>query len=193
MTNSTQAESTTTAKRSPTDAFAVWITGLPASGKSTIAAALVGKLRDRGLEVVVLESDVLRRVLPSGEHNYGERERDAFYESMVYIAELFIGQGIPVILDATANRSRYREHARYKIAKFIEVFVDCPLEVCVERDPKGIYRKAIRGEVDTVPGLQAAYEPPADADIVVFGDIEAPERAADRILAKIEEKGYLDE
>ncbi len=192
MTNSIQAESTPTAKRSPTDAFAVWITGLPASGKSTITAALVDKLRDRGLEVVVLESDVLRRVLPPGEY-YGDRERDAFYESMVYIAELFIGRGIPVLLDATANRSRYREHARGRIAKFIEVFVDCPLEVCVERDPKGIYRKAIRGEADTVPGLQTAYEPPADADIVVFGDVEAPERAADRILAKIEEKGYLDE
>lgn len=169
------------------DAFAVWVTGLPASGKSTLAAALKNQLADRGIDVAVLESDVLRRVLTPQPH-YDEAERDRFYSQMVFIGTLLTQHGVPVIFDATANRRQYREQARSQISRFIEVFVDCPLETCIARDPKGIYRKALTN----VPGLHSIYEPPEQPDVIVRGDQQNPDAAAGRVVAKLAELKYLD-
>src|SRR5512147_267248 len=140
-------------------AFAVWMTGLPASGKSTVARALVDGLDARGVDVAVLESDALRPVL-TPRATYSEEERETFYRSMAYIGALLVRHGVPVIFDATANRRTYRAAARTSIQRFIEVYVNCPLEVCIARDPKGIYREAQSGQASTVPGLQASYERP---------------------------------
>ena len=171
-------------------AFAVWITGLPASGKSSVAKALTQMLADRGLDAAVLESDALRRIF-TPDPRYSEEERDVFYGAMVHIGWLLTTHGIPVIFDATANRRAYRDRAREQIARFIEVYVDCPLEVCMARDPKGIYRTAREGTSATVPGMQAAYEAPEHPDVVVRGDREAPEEGARRVVAALLEKGYL--
>lgn len=160
----------------PEQGFAIWITGLPASGKSTITAALKKLFGERGVDVEVLESDELRKVLGGG---YGEPERDAFYQRMVWIGTLLTRHGVPVIFDATANRRSYRDAARRQTPRFIEVFVDVPLEVCVARDPKGIYRNA----TDDVPGLQAVYEPPEKPEIVIDGLRESPLDAARRIVS----------
>jgi len=121
--------------------------------------SLKAQLTGRGIDVAVLESDVLRRALTVRPH-YDEQERETFYRQMVYIGKLLTQHGVPVIFDATANRRRYRNAAREQIRRFIEVYVECPLDICVARDPKGIYRKARAGESETVPGLQSAYEPP---------------------------------
>jgi adenylylsulfate kinase len=169
--------------------FAVWITGLPASGKSTIARALVRELASRGVHVAVLESDALRQVL-TPRASYSEEERAVFYRSMAYIGALLVSHGVPVVFDATANRRAYRTAARIAIERFIEVYVDCPLETCVSRDPKGIYRKARAGDASTVPGAQAAYERPEHPDVVVSGS-GAAAAAARAILGALEEKGYL--
>lgn len=171
-------------------AFAVWVTGLPASGKSTVVAALKTRLARHGVHAAVLESDVLRRVL-TPHPRYDEEERETFYVQMVYIGTLLTQHGVPVIYDATASRRRYRDRARQQIKRFLEVYVDCPLEICMARDPKGIYRKAIAGATDTVPGLQSVYEPPERPDIVMRGDEETPEAAAVRVIAKLSDKGYL--
>lgn len=172
------------------DAFAVWITGLPASGKSTLVTSLKAQLADRGIDVAVLESDVLRRIF-TPHPQYDEQEREAFYRQMVYIGTLLTRHGVPVIFDATANRRRYREKARDQIPRFIEVYVDCPLEICIARDPKGIYREASAKTATTVPGLQSTYEPPEKPDVVVHGDREAPETAAGRVMIQLAERGYL--
>lgn len=177
-------------ERRITPAFAIWVTGLPASGKSTLVAALKTQLVDRGIDVAVLESDVLREIL-TPHPRYDEREREIFYRQMTYIGTLLIEHGVPVVFDATANRQRYRDEARGKISQLLEVFVDCPLEVCMARDPKGIYRKGREGASQGVPGLQAVYEPPSSPDVVVHGHSEAPERAAQRVIAKLVERGYL--
>ena len=192
MTYSTRTKSTNTAKPENHQGFAIWITGLPASGKSTVTAALADMLRSRGLEVAVLESDVLRRVF-TAKPSYEEDARESFYNSVACIGEILTQHGMTVIFDATANRRQYRERARDRIPRYLEVHVDCPLEVCVERDPKGIYRSAMDGQSETVPGLQTAYEAPTDPDVVVYGDIEIPARSAERILAKIVQKGYLED
>ena len=162
-------------------AFAIWITGLPASGKSTVAAALVKHLRDLNIEVAVLESDAMRKVF-SANPQYDDQDRDYFYASLAFIGHVLTEHGISVIFDATANRRSYRERARQQIPQLIEVFVDCPLDVCIRRDPKSIYRKAQQGAAQHVPGIQTRYEPPLNPALVVRGDQDDPEEAARRIV-----------
>jgi adenylylsulfate kinase len=171
-------------------AFAVWLTGLPASGKSTLASHLSAQLAACGARPAVLESDAWRRVL-TPEATYGEREREVFYGALLHIGRLLVAHGVPVIFDATANRRAYREEARRTIRRFLEVHVDCPLATCVARDHKGTYRKARTGRSATVPGLQSAYEPPRRPDVVVHGDRDDPGAAARRIVARLSERGFL--
>ncbi len=178
-------------ERSAKDGFAIWVTGLPASGKSTLVSALKTKLADRGFDAAVLESDVLRRIF-TPHPRYDEDEREAFYRQMIFVGELLTQHGVPVIFDATANRRRYRDEARRRIPRFLEVYVDSPVETCIARDPKGIYRKAREGAANTVPGLQSIYEPPESPDLVVHGDQERPEAAAERVMSKLAEEGYLE-
>jgi adenylylsulfate kinase len=170
--------------------FGIWITGLPASGKSTISAALTEQLRDAGIRFTVLESDRLRTIF-SDNPQYDERERELFYGSLAFIGRVLVENGISVIFDATANRRSYRKRAREHIARFVEVFVDCPQEVCANRDPKGIYRMVREGKASNVPGLQASYEPPENPDIVIHGDREDPQQAARRIIDLLSSRGFL--
>jgi adenylylsulfate kinase len=169
-------------------AFAVWITGLPASGKSTFASELARQLGDIGIAVTVLESDELRKMF-STEPRYDEQDRQYFYGSLAFIGRVLTDHGIAVIFDATANRKAYRDRARQQIARFIEVFVDCPLDTCIQRDPKGIYRKAREGQASHVPGVQAPYEPPESPDAVIRGDRDDPVEAAGRVIAVLVKKG----
>lgn len=171
-------------------AFAVWMTGLPASGKSTVTRAVVHELAARGVDVAVLESDALRPVL-TPRATYSEEERETFYRTMTYIGALLVKHGVPVIFDATANRRAYRAGARAAIERFMEVYVDCPLDICVARDPKGIYRKAQRGQASTVPGLQAPYEAPEHAEVIVSGHDESREAGSHTIVRALEDKGYM--
>jgi adenylylsulfate kinase len=166
------------------------MTGLPASGKSTIVKALSGMLAGRGVDTAVLESDVLRAVL-APVPRYDEEERNAFYGQLAYIGSLLTRHGVPVIFDATANRRKHRDHARQQIPRFMEVYVECPLEVCMSRDPKGIYRAGREGSAKLVPGLQDPYEPPLHPDVLVRGDLEQPESAAQRIVSKLIERGFI--
>ena len=168
----------------------MWITGLPASGKSTIVSTLVLQLRALGVQPAVLESDALRPIFsPHG--TYTDEDRDVFYGQLVYVGTLLTRHGVPVIFDATANRRRYREHARNEIQQFLEVYVQCPLETCMARDPKGIYRRGREGNATTVPGLQAPYEPPQAPDVVVCSDKETPESAASRIINTLRDNRLL--
>lgn len=172
-------------------AFAVWITGLPASGKSTLAGSLARQIRELGIEVTVLESDALRKIF-SSQPRYDEQDREYFYGSLAFIGHVLTDHGISVVFDATANRRSYRDGARQKIPRFIEVFVECPLEICIRRDPKGIYRKAREGEASHVPGIQAVYEPPENPAIIIRGDHDNPEEAARRVIDVLASKGFLE-
>jgi adenylylsulfate kinase len=169
--------------------FAIWITGIPASGKSSITRELVKKLARRGVRVVVLESDEMRKIL-TPVPTYDQEERDAFYRSLALIGGLITRSGVPVIFDATANRRAYRDYARTLIPRFVETYVTCPLETCVKRDPKGIYGRAAAGSTSTVPGIQAAYEPPYNPEITLDGR-HLPEAAADAIVALLKHRLYI--
>ena len=171
-------------------AFAVWITGVPASGKSTIAQALAKELAVRRIDVAVLESDALRDIL-TPLASYTDDERERFYRALVFIGDLLVSHGVPVVFDATANRRAYREGARALIPQFVEVHVDTPLEVCAARDPKGLYRRAASGGVTTLPGAQRAYEPPAHPDLVVSSERDSAEGSARSIVALLERRGFV--
>jgi len=170
-------------------AFCVWLTGLPASGKSSISRELTGLLEVRGIRHVVLESDVMRRIL-TPDPTYDREERDRFYRSLVLVGERIFTSGVPVIFDATANRRAYRDSARQLFTRFLEVFVQCPGDVCSTRDPKGIYAAAASGKASTVPGIQDAYEPPLAPEIVVDGRSK-PKENAERIIQRLIERRYI--
>ena len=174
----------------PETAFAVWLTGLPASGKSTISRALAAELAGRGVRAAVLESDIVRREI-TPQPKYGDTDRDAFYATLAYLARVLVLHGVPVIVDATANRRTYRDRAREAIPRFIEVHVRCPLAVCQARDPKGIYRRGAEGTAQNVPGVSAPYEPPLLPEAVVDGERDDPAVAARHIMSALEKKGFL--
>ena len=165
--------------------FALWLTGLSGSGKSAIARALLEKLHERGVEAAVLESDVMRTQLTPFPR-YDEAGRDAFYGLLAAVGTLIVSEGKPVLFDATAHRRAYREAARKGIARFAEVYVDTPLEVCAARDTKGLYRKGA-----ALPGAGAPYEPPLSPELTVHGDRGSPGEAASKIFGLIEARGWI--
>jgi adenylylsulfate kinase len=172
-------------------AFAIWITGRPGSGKSTVARAVAAALAARGIDVAVLESDELRPVL-TPRATYGTGDRDDFYRALVYVGALLVEHGVPVIVDATGNLRRYRDDARERLGRFVEVYVDTPLDECVRRDPKGLYRLAAAGGTATLPGVQAPYEAPDHPEIRVDGVAEPPADAARRVCERLAALGYID-
>jgi adenylylsulfate kinase len=169
------------------EAFAIWITGLPASGKSTIVSALKPQLEGLGLTVEVLESDEVRRVL-TPTPIYSEAERDLFYRALAFIGQKLVAHGVTVIFDATASRRAYRDFAKSMIARFAEVSVECPLAVCMERDRKGTYRKGQRGESLTVPGLQSPHEAPINPDLRIDTTTTPSGDAANQIVDLVKAK-----
>lgn len=162
-------------------AYAIWLTGLPASGKSTIAAALKPKLEAAGHVVEVLESDAVRRILTPAP-TYSREERDLFYRALAFVGSRLVAHGVTVIFDATANRRAYRDFARTLIPRFIEVAVVCPLELCMQRDYKGTYQRGQRGESLTVPGLQAPYEAPPNPEVTTDTTRFSAKEAAETIF-----------
>ncbi len=159
----------------------VWLTGLPASGKSTLARDVAERLRGRGASVVVLDGDDVRaamRPVPG----YDDEARDAFYETLARLASLCASQSLITLVPATANRRAYRERARLLSQPFLEVFVDTPIEECVRRDPKGLYARAAAGDASTLPGSHRVYEPPGHPDLVTRPTFEG---AASAIVALV--------
>lgn len=144
----------------------VWVTGRPASGKSTLAREVARELRG----AIVLDGDEVRGAIRPTP-GYDESARDAFYETLARLAALLARQGHVVVVPATAPRRAQRERARALAPAFVEVYVDTPLEECARRDPKGLYARAAQDPSLTLPGVNAPFEPPDEADVVVrWGD-----------------------
>lgn len=171
--------------------FAIWLTGLPASGKSTIVAALIPQLENLGRPVEVLESDAVRRVL-TPTPTYSREERDLFYRALAFMGARLVAHGVTVIFDATANRRAYRDFARTLIPKFIEVAVECPLELAMQRDYKGTYQRGRCGESTTVPGLQDPYEAPLNPEVRIDTAKLSAKEAAEMILKAVKSAKLLN-
>jgi len=166
-------------------AWAIWITGPPGSGKTTLARGVAATLGAEGLPVKVLELDEIRKAI-TPEPSYTDAERDVVYRALAYMAKLCVEAGIPVLVDATAHRRVWRQLARRLVPIFAEVQLRCPQEVCRERErhrrrghaPGGIYARAGRPGA-TVPGVDVAYEPSPDAELTLdTGATEKTEQIA---------------
>lgn len=170
--------------------FTVWLTGLPGSGKTTIARVLKEKLEKTKFKVESLDGDEVRKGL-SSDLGFSEEDREKHARRVAYVSKLLSRNGIAVIVALISPYRRVRDFARSEIPDFVEVFVNCPLEVCVQRDPKGLYKKAFKGEIKDMTGLQAPYEEPINHEITVDTHKESPEESAEKIIKKLEELGYI--
>ncbi|MFP3985369.1 MAG: adenylyl-sulfate kinase [Candidatus Bathyarchaeia archaeon] len=170
--------------------WCIWITGLPGSGKSTIADLLLKKLKSLNIHAQIVSIDMLRQYA-TPEPIYSEEERAVVYGALVFAAKMLTENGVNTIIDATGNRRRYRDKARKTIICFMEVYLECPLEVCIQREtkrenthmaPRDIYRKAEEGEAPTVPGVSAPYEEPMNPEVKIDTSKVSAEKCAQKIL-----------
>jgi adenylylsulfate kinase len=177
-----------------TNAWAIWITGLPGSGKSIVARTLKHRLSNEGIRSQIISSDQLRRIL-TPEPVYSEDERNMVYQTLTYIVGVLIRNGVNVIIDATGNKRKYRDDCRAKVKRFFEVYLRCPLDICVEREssrketymaPKDIYVKAQTSEHSTVPGLGDPYEAPKTPEVLVDSNLLSPEEISKIIVEYVQ-------
>ncbi|WXG40370.1 MAG: adenylyl-sulfate kinase [Candidatus Freyarchaeum deiterrae] len=172
------------------EGFGVWLTGLPASGKTTIARALEKALRKKGLNVEVLDGDEVRKNL-SPDLGFTKEDRETHAKRVAYVAKLLVRNGVAVIVGLISPFRDFREQARNQIGNFVEVWVKCPLEECIRRDPKGLYQKAIKGELNDLTGIQEPYEEPLNPEVTVDTSQESLEESVNKILKKLENLGYI--
>jgi len=164
--------------------FAVWFTGLPSSGKSTLARMVQRALDEAGFAVEVLDGDEVRQRLTKG-LGFSKEDRDENIRRISYVAKLVTKVGGVAIAAAISPYQESRARARAEIGNFVEVYVDCPLCVCMQRDVKGLYAKAVRGEVPNFTGISDPYEPPVQPEVVVHTERESQEESLNKILEKL--------
>jgi adenylyl-sulfate kinase len=170
--------------------FTIWFTGLSGSGKTTLAKRVEQEIRNRGLKVELLDGDVIRTNLSKG-LGFSKEDRDINIRRIGFVCHLLSRNGVVAIASAISPYRAIRDENRKKIGSFVEVFVKCPLETCIERDVKGLYKKALNGEIKNYTGVSDPYEEPLNPEIVVETDKETEEESLAIILHKLEKFGYL--
>ena len=170
--------------------FTVWFTGLSGSGKTTIAELVTQELRDRRLKVERLDGDVVRQSL-TRDLGFSKEDRDKNIERVTFVAKLLTRNDVGVVCAFVSPYRERRAKSRQEIGEFIEVYVECPLEVCAERDVKGLYTKAFAGEIENFTGVSDPYEPPQNPEIVCHTAEETPERSAAKVIDYLEKHGYI--
>jgi adenylylsulfate kinase len=172
--------------------FTLWFTGLSGAGKTTIAEIVEHELRDRIGSVEVLDGDIVRTNLSKG-LGFSREDRDTNVLRIGFVAGLLTRNGVPVIVSAISPFKEVRDQVRRDIGEdFIEIFVDAPLEVCADRDVKGLYKKAFSGEIPQFTGVSDPYEPPAAPELHIRTNEEEPQESAKRVILRLEELGYLE-
>ncbi|MEX0785181.1 MAG: adenylyl-sulfate kinase [Dehalococcoidia bacterium] len=169
----------------------VWFTGLSGAGKTTIAHQLEQVLRERGRNVEVLDGDVVRTNLSKG-LGFSKEDRDINIRRIGFVCNLLARNGVVAIASAISPYRSVRDEVRAMDADFIEVYVKCPLEVLTERDVKGLYAKAIAGEIENFTGVSDPYEEPLNPEVVLETDKETEQESLGKLVAKLGELGYLD-
>jgi adenylyl-sulfate kinase len=172
--------------------FTVWLTGLSGAGKSTIAELLAPELAARGCSVEVLDGDEVRTHLSKG-LGFSREDRDINIGRISFVASLLVRHGAAVITAAISPYAQARAEARERIgsARFVEVFVRCSLDELVRRDVKGLYKKAIAGEIAHFTGVSDPYEAPEHPDVIVDSERETVEESVGKILAELSKRGLL--
>lgn len=170
--------------------FTLWLTGLSGSGKTTIAALTAQELRGRKLKVERLDGDIVRQSL-TRDLGFGKEDRDKNIERVTFVAKLLTRNGVGVLCAFISPYRERRAKSRREVGEFIEVYVECPVEVCAERDVKGLYSKAFAGEIQNFTGVSDPYEPPENPEIACHTAEETPEESVAKIIAYLEEHGYI--
>ncbi len=170
--------------------FTVWFTGLSGAGKTTLADALEPILRERGLKVEKLDGDVIRTNLSKG-LGFSKEDRDTNIRRIAFVCDLLTRNGVAVITSAISPYRDVREEAKQKIGDFVEVYVRCSIPELTRRDVKGLYAKALAGELDNFTGVSDPYEEPLNPDVEVDSEAETIEESLAKVVRKLEERGYL--
>jgi len=170
--------------------FTVWFTGVPAAGKSTIAKEVEKILRSRGLKVENLDADEVRQNL-SPDLKWSKADRDLNTKRLTFMAKLLSRNGVAVLIAAAASYREFRDRARRELDNFVEVWVKCSLEECKRRDPKGLYARGERGEVNDIEGWHQPYEEPLNPELVLETEKYSVDECVAQVIAKLEELGYL--
>ncbi len=170
--------------------FTIWLTGLSGSGKTTLALAVADSLRQQGHKVEVLDGDVVRANLSKG-LGYSKKDRDTNIHRIGFVCHLLSRNGVVAIAAAISPYRQARHENRAFIGHYVEVYVKCPLEVLIQRDMKGLYAKALKGEIANFTGISDPYEEPMDAELVVNTDIETPKESVGKIMARLVDLGYV--
>ena len=171
--------------------FTLWFTGLSGAGKTTISHLVEKELRDRGSRIEVLDGDVVRENLSKG-LGFSKEDRDTNIRRIAFVADLLSRNGVPVITAAISPYREIRDESRELMGdRFIEVFVKASVEVCADRDVKGLYEKAFKGEIKEFTGVSDPYEEPLNPEIVLDTENESAEESAQKLIALLEERQLI--
>jgi len=170
--------------------FVLWFTGLSGSGKTTLAKQIENQLKSRGIRIERLDGDVVRQSL-TADLGFSKEDRDKNIQRVTFVAKLLSRNEVGVLASFISPYRATRDWVRSEVTNFIEVFVDCSLEECIRRDVKGLYVKALAGEIPEFTGVSDPYEEPLDAEVTVNTDKESIEESAAKIIGYLEEKSYI--
>ncbi len=168
----------------------IWFTGLSGAGKTTINDALTAKLRERNVKLEVLDGDIVRTNLTKG-LGFSKEDRDENVRRIGFVSDLLTRNGVIVLVAAISPYRAIREEVRDRVGDFVEVYVSAPVEVCEERDVKGLYAKARSGEIKQFTGISDPYEPPTNPEVNCETHKETLEESVNKVIVKLEEMGYL--
>jgi len=171
-------------------AAAIWLTGIPASGKTTISILLKEYLQKKNIPVIILDGDEIRKTV-SKDLGFSPQDRKEHNRRVIEIAKLLVKNNFTVIIPLISPYRETRELARKELPNFVEVYVKASLDTCIKRDPKGLYQKAKNGEITNLTGLQSPYEEPINPELVLDTEKNTPEQCLQIIIKKIEELGHL--
>src|SRR5712691_1575699 len=171
--------------------FTIWFTGFSGSGKSTLSEIIEQRLKAQGRKVEVLDGDIVRTNLSKG-LGFSREDRDTNIKRIAFVCSLLTRNGVICISAAISPYAEAREWARKEIGNFVEVYVKCPIEVCRQRDVKGLYKLADEGKITGFTGVDDPYEEPEHPELVIETDKETIEESVDRIFSKLVELGYLE-
>ena len=170
--------------------FTAWFTGLPCSGKTTVADRVAEVLKERGLRVERLDGDIVRKGLTS-DLGFSKEDRDENIKRVTYVAKLLTRNGVAVLATFVSPYRERRAKTREEIGSFVEIYTRCPVEVCIERDEKGMYKKALAGEIKNFTGIDDPYEEPEDPELTLDTDRTTVEECVRKVLDYLEENGYV--
>ena len=168
----------------------IWITGIPASGKTTIANLLKDYYQKHNLPVDILDGDEIRKTL-SSDLGFSEKDRKEHNRRVIFVAKLLAKNGITTIIPLISPYRETREFARNEITNFVEVCVKASVDECKKRDPKGLYKKALAGEITNLTGLQAPYEDPANPELILDTEKNNPQECLKTLVTTLTKLGYL--